>query len=147
MQLVYKINVACMPEVHLTKLLQLLRTCFVEAYVMDTHELRCFDSAIVAQQNGNFIGVLFMRKKDAGKFSLHHFCVHPRFRQHGIGTQLVESCQIEASNGDVVFCELGDSVRKESVENILLKLGFKQNKERQHDESEIKSTFAWCKDA
>lgn len=146
MQLVYKINVACMPEVHLTKLLQLLRTCFVEAYVMDTHELRCFDSAIVAQQNANFIGVLFMRKEEAHKFSLHHFCVHPRFRQHGIGTQLVEACQIEASNGDVVLCELGDPVRKESVERILLKLGFKQNEERQHDKSEIKSTFAWSKD-
>jgi hypothetical protein len=63
MHMVYKVLVSCLPPPHLCKLLTLVRSCFVDAYNLTFDDLRLFDYAIVAQNKGQFVGVLFVSKR------------------------------------------------------------------------------------
>ena len=62
MHLVYKVLVSCLPETHLNKLLCLVRSCFMNQCHLSINDLRLFSYAIVAQKEGQFVGVLFVKK-------------------------------------------------------------------------------------
>lgn len=128
MHMVYKVLVSCLPPPHLCKLLTLVSSCFVDAYNLTVDDLRLFDYAIVAQNKGQFVGVLFVSKRtnhnndvpldsigsgDACHDSVHleppetvhdiqYLCVCKEFRKHNIASELLECCKAElAANEEV----------------------------------------------
>jgi|TARA_B100001094_G_C18156977_1_gene787040 hypothetical protein len=95
MQLVYKVIVSCLPDVHLIKLLRLVQNCFPNKYNLDINDLRLFNYAIVSQQDGQFVGVLFVKNIFDNVHEVQNFCVLPRFRNNGLGSELIRCCQSE----------------------------------------------------
>ena len=108
MHLVYKMLVPCLPESHLNKLLFLVRNCFPYAYDLSIHDLRAFNYAIVAQQEGQFVGVLFVqtqiRHPDPADYTppetehnIHYLCVLERFRRDNIASELLQCCKTDSA--------------------------------------------------
>ncbi len=95
MQLVYKVLVSCLPDVHVHKLLNLVRLCFPNKIHLSIGDLRLFNYAIVSQQEGNFVGVIFVKETHQNLHELQHFCVLPRFRNNSLGSELIRCCQSE----------------------------------------------------
>jgi hypothetical protein len=128
MHLVYKLLVSCLPEPHMYKLLCLVRMCFKNQYHLNINDLRLFDYAIVAQKEGQFVGVLFVNKRTMHHDltnpdsdctdsifldSFHHatpetvheiqyLCVLERFRNNNIASELLDCCKKELSENTEV---------------------------------------------
>lgn len=128
MHLVYKLLVSCLPEPHMYKILCLVRTCFRNQYHLNINDIRLFDYAVVAQKEGQFVGVLFVKKRTIHPNFMHvdvdcpdstfpdpvhnttpetvheiqYLCVLERFRNNNIASELLDCCKTELSENKEV---------------------------------------------
>lgn len=95
MHMIYKTLVHSMPEVHLRKLQALVHQCF-STEIVPLSTLRSYDYAIIAQDNGQFVGTIFVRiSMDEQQHEVNKFCVAPHMRGAGLGAEMLGVLQSE----------------------------------------------------